>query len=80
MIPIDCFGTPGWTDYVVNLKKTAFDKIYDAAEDLIDASPWEIIGLPKHPKETSGKLTDPLNTTVSAGQPWFDSIMAFFQR
>lgn len=54
LIPIDCFGTPGWMDYVENLKKRRFDGIYDAATGLIDKSPWEIKGLPKRPVQGAG--------------------------
>jgi hypothetical protein len=54
LIPIECFGTPGWMDYVENLKKRKFDGIYDAATDLIDKSPWEIKGLPKRPVKGAG--------------------------
>lgn len=50
LIPIESFGTPGWMDYIENMKKNDFDKIYSAATDLIDKSPWEIQGLPKRPK------------------------------
>jgi hypothetical protein len=54
LIPIDCFGTPGWMDYVGSLKKRSFDGIYDAATGLIDKSPWEIKGLPKRPVNGAG--------------------------
>jgi hypothetical protein len=54
LIPIDNFGTPGWMDYVENLKKRKFDGIYEAASGLIDKSPWEIEGLPKRPVGSSG--------------------------
>lgn len=54
LIPIECFGTPGWMDYVENLKKRGFDGIYDAATDLIKDSPWEIKGLPKRPQKGAG--------------------------
>jgi hypothetical protein len=54
LIPIDNFGTPGWMDYVENLKKRKFDGIYEAAAGLIDKSPWEIEGLPKRPVGSSG--------------------------
>lgn len=54
LIPIDNFGTPGWMDYVENLKKRGFDGIYDSATGLIDKSPWEIKGLPKRPVKGAG--------------------------
>jgi hypothetical protein len=47
LIPIDLLGTPGWMDHVEKLKKNGFDEIYRAAINLVDASPWEISGLPK---------------------------------
>jgi hypothetical protein len=54
LIPIDCFGTPGWMDYIENLKKRKFDGIYEAATGLIEKSPWEIKGLPKRPIKGAG--------------------------
>lgn len=54
LIPIENFGTPGWMDYVENLKKRGFDGIYDAATGLIKDSPWEIKGLPKRPQKGAG--------------------------
>ena len=54
LIPIENFGTPGWMDYVENLKKRSFDGIYDAATGLIKDSPWEIKGLPKRPQKGAG--------------------------
>lgn len=54
LIPIDCFGTPGWMDYIENMKKRNFDGIYDAATGLIANSPWEIKGLPKRPVKGGG--------------------------
>lgn len=54
LIPIDCFGTPGWMDYIETMKKRRFDGIYEAAAGLIDKSPWEIKGLPKRPVKGAG--------------------------
>ena len=54
LIPINNFGTPGWMDYVENMKKRKFDGIYEAATGLIEKSPWEIEGLPKRPAGSSG--------------------------
>jgi hypothetical protein len=54
LIPIENFGTPGWMDYVENLKKRSFDGIYDSAAGLIKDSPWEIKGLPKRPQKGAG--------------------------
>lgn len=49
IVPIDCFGQPGWMDYIETLKSRGYDGIYEAAAGLIDSSPWEIRGLPKRP-------------------------------
>jgi len=54
LIPIECFGTPGWMDYVETLKKRSFDGIYEASINLIHGSPWEIKGLPKQPAKGGG--------------------------
>lgn len=67
LIPIDCFGTPGWMDYVENLKKKNFDGIYDAATGLIDSSPWEIKGLPKRPVKGAGLQFGMLNAAKDLG-------------
>jgi len=53
LIPVESIGTPGWMDYIENMKKNQFDEIYNAAGDLIEGSPWEIVGLPKRAKGTS---------------------------
>ena len=53
LIPVESIGTPGWMDYIENMKKQQFDEIYNAAGDLIEGSPWEIVGLPKRAKGTS---------------------------
>ena len=55
LIPIDCFGTPGWMTYIENTKHQ-FDAIYHSATKLVDASPWEIQGLPKRKAGTSASL------------------------
>lgn len=49
IVPIQCFGQPGWMDYIETLKSRGYDGIYEAAGGLIDSSPWEIRGLPKRP-------------------------------
>ena len=54
LIPINNFGTPGWMDYVEDMKKRRFDGIYEAATGLIEKSPWEIEGLPKRPVGSAG--------------------------
>ena len=53
LIPIESFGTPGWMDYIENTHKNAFSPIYRAATELIDKSPWEIMGMPKRPAGTA---------------------------
>jgi hypothetical protein len=67
LIPIDCFGTPGWVDHVEQLKKRNFDGIYDAAAGLIDKSPWEIKGLPKRPAKGAGIQTGMFGTIKDFG-------------
>ena len=57
LIPIDSFGTPGWMDYIENLHRHGFEQIYKSSVDLIEKSPWEIEGLPKRPKGTSGEFS-----------------------
>jgi hypothetical protein len=47
ILPIKCFGQPGWMDYIEALKSRGYDGIYEAAEGLIAASPWEVRGMPK---------------------------------
>jgi hypothetical protein len=61
LIPIDNFGTPGWMDYVEQMKKRNFDGIYDAATGLIEKSPWEIEGLPKRPNKSAGAQLGMIN-------------------
>lgn len=56
IIPIKCFATPGWKDYIEKMKKDAIDKILKQSEALIDKSPWEIKGMPKRPVGSSGGL------------------------
>ncbi len=53
IIPIDYFGERDWMTRFERVKRDHFDSIYDKACDLIDASPWEIIGLPKRKQGTS---------------------------
>lgn len=67
LIPIECFGTPGWMDYVETLKKRKFDGIYDAATGLIDKSPWEIKGLPKRPVKGAGLQLGMLSVAKDLG-------------
>lgn len=49
VIPIDCFGMPGWMDYIEDLKSRGYDGIYESATNLMESSPWEIPGMPKRP-------------------------------
>jgi hypothetical protein len=72
LIPIESFGTPGWMDYIENMKKNAFDDIYDSATGLVEQSPWEIIGLPKRPKGTTGSLFETVKRVFSTASPLGD--------
>ncbi len=72
MIPIESFGTPGWMDYIENMKKHAFDEIYDSATELGDVSPWEIIGFPKRPKGTTGGFFAEVKRIFSTVSPLSD--------
>lgn len=56
IIPISCFATPGWMDYIEKMKKGAVDNIVKQSEALIDKSPWEIKDMPKRPVGSSGGL------------------------
>ncbi|HTW59891.1 MAG TPA: hypothetical protein VMD99_17315 [Terriglobales bacterium] len=69
LIPIDSFGTPGWTDYITNMKKNAFDDIYKSATHLVEASPWEIMGLPKRPVGTSAGIFSEVKRAFSTVSP-----------
>jgi hypothetical protein len=69
LIPIESFGTPGWTDYITNMKKTAFDDIYKSATTLVEASPWEIQGLPKRPVGTSAGIFSEAMRAFSTASP-----------
>jgi hypothetical protein len=55
LIPIDSFGTPGWMQYIENTKHES-DAIYQSATKLVDASPWEIMGLPKRKSGTTAAV------------------------
>jgi hypothetical protein len=72
LIPIESFGTPGWMDYIENMKKHAFDEIYLSATKLIDSSPWEIIGMPKRPKGTTGGIFSDVKKIWSTTGPLTD--------
>ena len=61
IIPIKCFASPGWMDYIEHMKKGAIDNILKESAALIDKSPWEIKDMPKRPGGSSGGL-------VSEGQ------------
>ena len=56
IIPIKCFATPGWKDYIEHMKKGAIDNILKQSSALIDKSPWEIKDMPKRPVGSSGGL------------------------
>ena len=72
MIPIESFGTPGWMDYIENMKKHAFDEIYSSATELVEKSPWEISGLPKRPKGTTGGVFSSISKIFSTVSPLSD--------
>lgn len=72
LIPIESFGTPGWMDYIENMKKHDFDEIYSSATDLIEASPWEIMGLAKRPKGSSGGIFTEAKRVFSTLSPLAD--------
>jgi hypothetical protein len=56
IIPIKCFATPGWKDYIEHMKKGAIDNVLKQSAGLIDKSPWEIKDMPKRPGGSSGGL------------------------
>lgn len=56
IMPIECFATPGWMEYITQMKRKAVDDIIKASVSLIDKSPWEIRGMPKRPVGPSGGL------------------------
>jgi hypothetical protein len=56
IIPISCFATPGWMDYIEQMKKGAIDNILKQSESLIDKSPWEIKDMPRRPAGSSGGI------------------------
>lgn len=72
LIPIDSFGSPGWMDYIENLHKHGFEQIYKSSVDLIEKSPWEIEGLPKRPKGTSGGIFSEVKRVFSTVSPLAD--------
>ena len=51
IMPIDCFGMPGWMDAIERMKRTGYDDIRESAEAFIKKSPWQIAGMPKTPAE-----------------------------
>jgi hypothetical protein len=53
IIPLDCFGTPGWMDVIEDRKKNDIDKILEKAQSLIQSSPFEFTNLPKTRQEGS---------------------------
>ncbi|HTS26858.1 MAG TPA: hypothetical protein VMH81_13360 [Bryobacteraceae bacterium] len=69
LIPIDCFGTPGWMDYIESTHQKLFPDVYNAATNLIDQSPWEIIGLPKRPTGTSCGVVSEAQRLFSVASP-----------
>jgi hypothetical protein len=65
LIPIESFGTPGWMDYIESMQKNVFEEIYDSATNLVQASPWEIVGLPKRPRESGASLFEEAKRAIS---------------
>ncbi|HVU45404.1 MAG TPA: hypothetical protein VHD85_04710 [Terracidiphilus sp.] len=72
IIPINCFATPGWMDYIEKLKKGALDNIIKQSEALIDKSPWEIKDMPKRPVGSSGGLLSEAMRFGKMGSPLSD--------
>jgi hypothetical protein len=71
LIPIDSFGTPGWMDYIESTKRE-FDEVYGSATKLVDASPWEIMGLPKRRSGTSASVFGEMSRIAGFGSPASD--------
>lgn len=57
LIPLECFGQPGWMDYIEKLKKRDFDGIYDGAMEVIENSLWEVVGMPKFANKSQQLFT-----------------------
>jgi hypothetical protein len=72
IIPISCFATPGWMDYIEKMKKGAIDNILKQSEALIDKSPWEIKDMPKRPVGSSGGLLSEAMRFGKMGSPLAD--------
>ncbi len=74
IIPIKCFATPGWKDYIEKMKKDSIDKILQQSQALIDKSPWEIKDMPKRPVGSSGAAFSPRRKGSEGWPvPWRDS-------
>lgn len=74
LIPIDSFGTPGWMDYIESMKEHGFDEVYKSATTLVDASPWEIIGMPKRRAGTSASLFGEISRIAGFSSPISDVV------
>jgi len=77
IIPISCFGTPGWRDYRNDIDKMTkpggtMDNIRKQSEALIDKSPWEIKDMPKRPVGSSGGLLSEAKRYGVMGAPLAD--------
>ena len=72
IIPISCFATPGWMDYIEKMKKGTIDNILKQSEALIDKSPWEIKDMPKRPEGSSGGLVSEAMRYGKMGSPLAD--------
>ncbi len=67
IIPIDCFGMPGWMDAIERMKKKGYDDIRESAEDFIKKSPWQIAGMPKTPQEAELSWRKIVGEAISIG-------------
>ena len=72
IIPISCFATPGWMDYIEKMKKGAIDNILKQSQSLIDKSPWEIKDMPRRPVGSSGGLLSEAMRYGKMGSPLAD--------
>jgi hypothetical protein len=70
IIPIKCFATPGWKEYIANMKKNSIDNIIKQSVTFIDKSPWEIQGMPKRPVGPSGGIFSEAKRFGAWPVPW----------
>lgn len=67
VMPIDCFGLPGWMDAIERMKRKGFDEICKTSEELIKKSPWQIAGMPKTRQEAELSIRKIIGTVISVG-------------